>query len=87
MPIAHQKQSEIDRSFAETATHVGIIQQALMQYPTGEESFSPSERYPEYRFQHLSGRPNLVYRTLRELLHSMRLDEDRFGTPGWNPLG
>lgn len=58
-----------------------------MQYPTGEESFSPSERYPEYRFQHLSGRPNLVYRTLRELLHSMRLDEDRFGTPAWNPLG
>lgn len=71
----------------EPATHVGIIRQEGARYPTDEEFFSPSERYPEYRFQHLARRPNPVYAMVRDLLRSMRLDEARFGTPGWNPLG
>jgi uncharacterized protein (DUF362 family) len=87
MQITHQPQTTENRSCAEATINVGVVRQAAAYYPTGEEFFSPSELYPEYPFQHLSTRPNPVYHMLRELLYSMRLDEDRFGTLAWNPLG
>ena len=87
MQITHQPQTSVNPPSTESMTSVGIIRQEGTRYPTAEEFFSPSERYPEYRFQHLAARSNPVYAMFRELLRSMRLDEARFGTPAWNPLG
>ncbi len=54
--------------------------------------WSPSEAYPEVRA--LFGdawtpapAPNPVYAAVRAALHGLGLDDTRFGTPEWNPLG
>jgi uncharacterized protein (DUF362 family) len=49
--------------------------------------FSPSERYPEYRFESVSSRPNPVYRAVRDCLAQARLDAGNLGTAAWNPFG
>src|SRR5262245_54406625 len=55
-------------------------------YPT-QAPFSPDERYPEYPFGSVIGtEPNAAYRGVREALHLMGLDADRFGTSSWDPL-
>ncbi len=64
-----------------------IISRAEVKYPEGDEFFSPAERFPEYRFQHLAQRPNPVYGMVRELFVQAGLDRQRLGTPDWNPLG
>ncbi len=58
-----------------------------ISYPAPDESYSPDERYPEYPFARLARKPNPVYRTVRQLLHQLGLDDDHYGTPDWNPLG
>jgi uncharacterized protein (DUF362 family) len=49
--------------------------------------FSPDESYPEYTFSDLSRTPNYVYRAIRNAFRLLRLDEERFCTKDWNPLG
>lgn len=49
--------------------------------------FDPSEGYPEYPFDEVSSEPNEVYAGVRRLLRLMKLDEENYGTPQWNPLG
>lgn len=58
------------------------------QYPK-DYYYRPSENYPEYPFKKLgiSESKNDVYRMIRSLLHEVRLDEEHYGTPEWNPLG
>ncbi len=59
-------------------------------YPT-EKPFHPSELYPElvgvFRDTYPKGFLNSVYRAVRETLHLTCLDDSRFGTSEWNPLG
>lgn len=57
------------------------------KYPDGEDFFSPSVLYPEYKFDSsLSSTENQVYDAVRNIFHRMGYDESNFGTPNWNPL-
>ncbi len=51
--------------------------------------YSPGSTYPEYPFgaEQVGPQLNGAYDTVRESLHLLGLDADRFGTPAWNPLG
>lgn len=60
-----------------------------LDYPT-KVPFDPHEMYPEYIFgaeATATSHQNLVYEAVREVLRSAGLDEDRYGTKEWNPLG
>ncbi len=59
----------------------------IADYPSPSGQYSPNERYPEYRYAHLSGAPNPVYSAVRRSFAQAGLDGAKFGTPGWNPLG
>lgn len=60
-----------------------------LNYPSDIFNYSPSVNYPEYPFSEtqIAGEVNLVYAAIREMFHSMHLDEDNYGKPEWNPLG
>ena len=53
--------------------------------------WEPGELYPEVEpllgVAHKAAPPNPVYAAVRAALRGMGLDEARFGTPAWNPLG
>ena len=50
--------------------------------------FDPHDSYPEYLFgRESTSNQNLVYEAVREVLRCAGLDEDRFGSSEWNPLG
>jgi uncharacterized protein (DUF362 family) len=51
--------------------------------------FDPDADYPEIRQLELPDTDpgNKVYAAVRHLLRDLKLDEDRFGTESWNPLG
>lgn len=49
--------------------------------------FHPSCVYPEMEGQPAGGEPNAVYAMVRECLALAGLDQARYGTPLWNPLG
>jgi len=59
---------------------------------TSRSPYHPSQHYPEYPFgeenvnKRYHGDGN-AYNAVRELLHLMRLDEENYGLPSWNPLG
>jgi len=54
-------------------------------YPSAAP-FHPARSCPEYKWRFLSA-ANPVYEGVRELFHLLRLDETRYGTSAWNPLG
>jgi hypothetical protein len=66
---------------------VAVASSPDARYPGPADSFSPSERYPEYAQGALARAPNTAYALLRELFAQARLDAEHFGTPSWNPLG
>lgn len=51
-----------------------------------EPPFHPPEKYPEYEGSDTQAE-NKIYPAVRKVLYQAGLDEDRFGTPEWNPLG
>ena len=55
-------------------------------YPD-QPPFDPSSWYPEYRFETIAEGSNAVYGAVRQAFADAGLDHERFGTPGWNPLG
>ncbi|MGB8990856.1 MAG: DUF362 domain-containing protein, partial [Desulfobaccales bacterium] len=65
---------------------LSVIADTSLRYPE-EKWFSPDEGFPEYRFSHISSSPNPVYRAVRECLAQAGLDQERYGTSAWNPLG
>lgn len=67
--------------------NVSIQSSPEVVYPPEDEFFSPHERYPEYRFEHLAAHPNGVYALLRQTLFQAGLDREHYGTAQWNPLG
>ena len=57
-------------------------------YPNGQEYFSPSECYPEYKWpKDIATSDNGVYKMVRNCFISLGLDSENIGTPRWNPLG
>lgn len=48
--------------------------------------FHPGAKYPEISNTQV-GPPNHVFEGIRQLLHVLELDAQRYGTPEWNPLG
>jgi len=56
-------------------------------YPT-VAPYHPLAAFPEYPFPGQLGLDfNFVYSGVRRLLYQLRLDQARFDTPAWNPLG
>lgn len=69
-----------------TYSPVAVIKTGCFQYPANVEAFRPGTSYPEYHGA-LSPDPNPIYDGVREALHLLGLDAERYGTPDWNPLG
>ncbi len=66
---------------------ITIISRPGVSYPNDEGYYSPSDKYPEYRYNHLSKQTNLVYELVRKNFAQAKLDSGNFGTDRWNPLG
>ena len=57
------------------------------RYPTSTP-YHPSETYPEYPFpERVASKKNYVYESVRTLFYKLGLDQERYGTKEWNPLG
>jgi len=66
---------------------VAVIDTGRTAYPT-RPPFHPPCAYPEYPFDRDKiDTDNFVYEAVRELLHTLALDQEHFDTPQWNPLG
>lgn len=62
--------------------------QSIKKYPSGRYGYSPSSVYPEYPWtDHIAKEENKVYDLVRECIHNMGYDVERYGTPEWNPFG
>jgi uncharacterized protein (DUF362 family) len=72
---------------APTTALVSAVWDEALRYPVGDEYFSPMESFPEYKHEHLSTRPNEVYRAVRSCFELAGLDRENFGSASWNPLG
>lgn len=48
--------------------------------------FHPSIKYPEYPFDEISSKNNLIYKSFRNLLKLMQLDNENCNSKNWNPL-
>ncbi len=77
------KEDKPSLNICETALIVG---NGRLYYPDAPP-FSPHKRYPEYPFDHLSGAPNPVYESVRQIFINLGYDAENFGKSSWNPLG
>lgn len=67
---------------------VALYYARVKKYPDKQSLFRPSETYPEYLFQEdVSTAENGVYDAVRESFHLCAMDEEKYGTSEWNPLG
>jgi len=66
---------------------ISVIVDSSLVYPPATGGFSPSVRYPEYRFAGLSPARNDVYESVRRLFSQAGLDAAHYGHTDWNPLG
>lgn len=66
---------------------LSVINTTELVYPNDTWKFSPSENYPEYRFDDIADQPNYVYRAIRDIFYQAGLDRENYNTPAWNPLG
>jgi len=66
---------------------VAVVRTRQAAYPNATP-YHPSEEYPEYPFTgRLAPEPNPVYAGVRQLLHDLGYDRERYSTQRWNPLG
>lgn len=73
--------------FNRNKSQVGVIKIKKPYYPR-EAPFHPSTCYTEYSYKdHISSKPNYVYKGIRELFLLLGFDKAHFNTPQWNPLG
>ena len=66
---------------------ISLIINSSIVYPSSEDSFSPDESYPEYRFRTVSTHQNLIYKYVRDCFLQAKLDQEHIGSSKWNPLG
>ena len=52
-----------------------------------DECCSPSEIYPEYRFNHTTSKKNSVYKAIRDMFLRCEYDISNYNSFKWNPLG
>lgn len=64
---------------------VAILKNEGLDY-CRDAPFHPPEKYPEYPFEDVSP-GNDTYAAVRQLLFTMGMDPEHYGTPSWNPLG
>jgi len=66
---------------------VGVLEMSAkdVHYPE-RPPFHPDTQYPELPFAADTASSNPAYAGVRELLHLLGYDRERFGTPAWNPL-
>lgn len=89
MPEASVTANQLASSGSRTMDmQVGIIEVPAdeVRYPE-RAPFHADTQYPELPFAADPASPNPAYRCVRELLHTLGYDHERFGTPAWNPLG
>ncbi len=65
---------------------IAVVSEAHVAYPPGDDFYSPSEGYPEYRHGVPVATPNAVYGMVRRVLRDAGLDTAHFGTPEWSPF-
>lgn len=66
---------------------MGVAITPSAEYPR-EPPFHPSQPYPEYPFPGaLAGEENAAYELVRRAFRNLGLDEGRFGSSEWDPLG
>ena len=65
---------------------ISVVLNSSLEYPAAADGFSPSVRYPEYRFAGLSRARNDIYESVRRLFRQAGLDAGRYGRADWNPL-
>lgn len=66
---------------------ISITADQTIVYPDPENFYSPDERFPEYRYAHISTKTNPVYRAVRNCFAQADLDRKHLGQSSWNPLG
>lgn len=65
---------------------VGIIKIVECIYPNANEQFRPSQKYPEYMFDEIAERENVIYDAVRKAFIEMKFDKENINTQNWNPL-
>ncbi|MBK5261026.1 MAG: DUF362 domain-containing protein [Peptostreptococcaceae bacterium] len=65
---------------------VSVVKVDYYRYPDSSEAFRPSIKYPEYLFEEVAKNENVVYNSVREALHLLKMDEENYGAVNWNPL-
>lgn len=65
---------------------IAVVSEANVVYPAGDDFYSPSGRYPEYRHGAPAATPNAVYGLVRRVLFNAGMDAANFGTADWNPF-
>lgn len=58
-----------------------------LKYPDDNDYYSPSIKYPEYKYNIISTGENRVYNSIRKIFIDCKLDSKNIGTSAWNPLG
>ena len=66
---------------------ISFVVDPSLTYPDSDDFYSPSERFPEYRHDHIARSQNLIYRAVRNSFAQGGFDQEHFNTPFWNPLG
>jgi len=76
----------MEATATKTRAKVAVTTVTRPLYPR-DAPYHPACDYPEYPFKgHLTAETNEVYAAVRELLWSLGLDEQNYGTAVWNPL-
>jgi uncharacterized protein (DUF362 family) len=58
----------------------------VYKYPNKKDFFSPSTKYPEYKYN-ISSEPNPIYDMVRTCFYELGYDKENYETENWNPLG
>lgn len=66
--------------------NIAVVRNNKYEY-VNEAPFRPSFSYLEAIFPEISEKDNHVYDMVRECIHLMGYDEEKYGTSDWNPFG
>src|SRR5919108_2326856 len=67
------------------STEVVVYKQQRASY-SEQPPFHPPELYPEYPFGPMLDASNEAYSSIRSCLHLLKLDDQNYGKPSWNPF-
>lgn len=64
--------------------HPAVIADSNISYPSFP--YDPPQKYPELPDDTNTDSTNKLYTAVREILINLKLDEENYNTPGWNPF-